>query len=232
LTPQLILWGLPGYIAYYLLQSVKPSRAKSGWDFVVEVGLLALTCFLTARAMIDAGTWLFPGIAAAALSSWPREYSFTLALGIFPVAEIVGVGLALTTHRRSRLLGWYHRWITGRERDFQFSDVFFTACDELLSDLVLITLASGKVYVGVLIAATQDPNEVKRFLRFTPLLSGYRRKDDLQVAYTTFYQPSKDRRRAFLVPVDQLTVLAPFDWERFNHFVGTGNITLVGEGVA
>jgi hypothetical protein len=232
LTPQLILWGLPGYIAYYLLQAVKPSRSKSGWDFVVEVGLLALTCFIAARALIEAGTWMFPHVAASARSFWPRQYSFTLAVGIFPVAEMVGVGLALTTRGRAQLLGRYHYWVTGRERDFRFSDVFFATCDELLSDLVLITLTSGKVYVGVLIAATRDPNEVKRFLRFIPLLSGYRRKDDLQVTYTTFYEPSKDRRRAFLVPVDQVSVLAPFDWQRFNHFVGTGNITLVGEGVA
>jgi hypothetical protein len=232
LTPQLILWGLPGYIAYYLLQAVRPRRAKSGWDFVVEVGLLALTCFIAARALIEVGTWLLPDAAATARHFWPREYSFALALGIFPVAEIVGVGLALTTRRRARLLGSYHRWITGRERDFHFSDVFFKTCDELLSDLVLITLTSGKVYVGVLIAATEDPNEVKRFLRFNPILSGYRRKDDLQVTYTTFYEGSKGARRAFLIPVDQLTVLARFDWERFNYFVGTGNITLVGEGVA
>jgi hypothetical protein len=57
-------------------------------------------------------------------------------------------------------------------------------------------------------------------------LSGYRKKETLQVTYTTFYEPTRDTRRAFLVPADQLTSLARFDWERFNHFLETGSIAI------
>jgi hypothetical protein len=188
MTPYFILWGLPGYIAFYLLQSIKPTRTKSGWDFVVEVGLLALTCFLVARAILYYATWFFPGLAVLVRSYWPHEYSFTLALGVFPVSELVGVALAMTSRRRALLLSRYHHAVTGRDRNFQFSDVFFATCDELLGEMVLMTLSSGKVYVGVLIAATQDPNEAKRYIRFIPVLSGYRRKDNLLVVYTTFYE--------------------------------------------
>ncbi|HEY0160316.1 MAG TPA: hypothetical protein VGF28_23725 [Thermoanaerobaculia bacterium] len=226
MTPLFILWGLPGYVAYHLLQSVKPARTKSGWDFVMEVGLLSMACFIISRLLIETETVLFPALASTARDAWPRQYSFTLALGIFPVAEVVGVMLGLTSRRRSSWMTWYHRRVTGRDRNFLYADVFFAMCDELLSHLVLITLTSGKVYVGVLIAATQDPNETKRFLRFIPILSGYRREDDQQVTYTTFYEPTQEVERSFLVPADQLTVLARFDWERFHHFVNSGNVRL------
>lgn len=226
MTPHFILWGLPGYIAYYFLQSIKPTRTKSGWDFVVEVGLLALACYVLTRSALYYTSWIFPQLAAFVRAYWPREYSFTLALGIFPVSEVVGIALAVTSRRRAEVMSWYHRKITGRDRNFQFGDVFFAACDELLGEMVLITLSSGKVYVGVLIAATQDPNEAKRFIRFIPVLSGYRKKETLLIVYTTFYEPSPDSRRAFLVPAEQLTLLARFDWDLFNHFLQTGNISI------
>src|SRR6266849_6798034 len=153
MTPQFILWGLPGFIAYYFLQSIKPSRAKSGWDFVVEVGLLSVVCFVLSRGMVYYATWLTPGIGSWARGYWPREYPFTLALGLFPVAELLGMGLAKTYRQRARVRSKYHKWVTGRERNFEFSDVFFAACDELLGNIALFTLSSGKVYVGVLVAA-------------------------------------------------------------------------------
>src|SRR6266536_6209217 len=120
MTPQFILWGLPGYISYYLLQSVKPTRTKSGWDFVVEVGLLALACFVISRGIVYYAAWIFPSLAAFLHVYWPREYSFALALGIFPVSELLGILLALTTRRRASLMSWYHRKVTGRDRNFQF----------------------------------------------------------------------------------------------------------------
>ena len=223
MTPQFILWGLPGFIAYYLLQSVKPSRTKSGWDFVVEVGLLSLLCYLVSRLLIFCGTLLWP---ATWKPWWPKSYPLDLALGLFPVSELVGVTLAKTNRYWTALLSVYHRWVTGHSRNFQFSDVFFATCDELLGQMVLLTLTSGKVYVGILIAATEDPNEPKRFLRFIPVLSGYRNKDDLKVTYTTFYEPTPDTRRAFLVPADQVSTFARFDWNRFDHFVRSGDITI------
>jgi hypothetical protein len=65
MTPQFILWGIPSYIAYYFIQSVRPTRSKSGWDFVVEVGFLALLCFVASRVLIHTGTSLFPPLCGS-----------------------------------------------------------------------------------------------------------------------------------------------------------------------
>jgi hypothetical protein len=80
------------------------------------------------------------------------------------------------------------------------------------------------VYVGILVAATEDPNESKRFMRFVPVLSGYRASPNLKVTYTTFYDP--DPARPLLVSAEQVVTFGGFDWDRFDHFVRSGDITI------
>ena len=241
MTSQFILWGLPGFVAYYFLQAVKPGRTKSGWDFVVEVGLLAIMCYVAANATIYYGAWFFPGLTRWGHLYWPREYSFALALGLFPISEIVGISLAKGGRVRAGWMSKYHQWTTGKPRNFEFPDVWFATCDELLGEMALFTLKSGKVYVGILQAATQDPNETKRYLRVIPVLSGYRKSETLLVAYTTFYDPAADPnhhptadpnhdpaadpKRAFLIPADEVVTMAPFDFERLRHFLTVGTVT-------
>jgi hypothetical protein len=221
-TPQFILWGIPGFIAYYFLQAVKPARSKSGWDFVVEVGFLSLVCFAVSRAFVSYISWCLPDLAVSLHRAWQGEQSFTLVLGVFPVSEIVGASLARMSRHWWRLMSRYHEWINQTTRDFRFSDLFFVRTSELLSKPVFLTLKSGKVYVGVLTAATHDPNESNRFISLVPILSGYRNKDDQRVVYTTFYEPSEGQD--FLVPVSEISSLAMFDWALLQKFQAAGNV--------
>ena len=46
----------------------------------------------------------------------------------------------------------------------------------------------------------------------------------MKVAYTTFYEGEAEQ--AFLVPADQVSTFGRFDWDRFDHFVRTGDITI------
>ncbi|HEV7488675.1 MAG TPA: hypothetical protein VGQ65_23625 [Thermoanaerobaculia bacterium] len=230
MTPQFILWGIPGFIAYYFLQAVKPARAKSGWDFVVEVGFLSLVCFTVSRALVLYVSWCLPGVACTLHKFWPRDLPFTLLVGIFPVSEVVGALLARLSRHWWRLMSLYHEWINHKKRDFRSSDLFFVRTTELLSKPIFITLKSGKVYVGVLTGATHDPNESTRFISFVPILSGYRDETDHRVVYTTFYEPftgrndGQDESHDFLVPVSELSSLAMFDWELLEKFAEIGNV--------
>lgn len=85
---------------------------------------MALICFVISRGAVYYGLWLFPFFAAWLRAYWPHQYPFALALGLFPVSELLGVTLALTSKRRAAMLSWYHRRVTGRDRNFQFGDVF------------------------------------------------------------------------------------------------------------
>lgn len=223
MTPQFILWGIPGFIAYYLLQAVRPARSKSGWDFVVEIGFLSLVCFAISRVLVSYVAWCFPQLATWMRHSWPADVPFALVVGIFPISELLGMSLARLSRHWWKLMSLYHEWITAKDKDFRFPDLFFSRTNELLSQLIFITLKSGKVYVGPLTAATHDPNESSRFISLVPILSGYRGRDDLRVVYTTFYEP--DKGQDFLVPVGEITSLAKFDWDLLAKFYRDGNVT-------
>lgn len=224
MTPDFILWGLPGFIAYYLLSSIKPSRAKGGWDFVVEVGLLSLVCFVISHALLYYTRWLAPGFVAWARPYWPSEYPKDLAIGLFPAAELLGLTLAITTRQRAQLLSYFCKLVVGEERNFNFTDIFFATCHELLGQLVFLTLTSRKVYVGVLVAATEDPNEPNRFLSLVPVLSGYRDESDLSVAFTTLYDTDDDHTQPLLIRADTIVTFGGFDEKRFNKLADSGDI--------
>jgi hypothetical protein len=229
-TPQFILWGIPGFIAYYFLQAVKPARAKSGWDFVVEVGFLSLVCFAVSHALVSYVSWCLPGLASSLRRLWPRDLPFSLLVGIFPVSEAVGALLARLSCHWWRLMSRYHEWINHKKRDFRSSDLFFVTTTELLSELIFVTLKSGKVYVGALTGATHDPNESTRFISLVPILSGYRDQKDQRVVYTTVYGPftseddGKDESHNFLVPVSELSSLAKFELKFLEEFADAGNV--------
>jgi hypothetical protein len=44
------------------------------------------------------------------------------------------------------------------------------------------------------------------------------------VTYTTFYDP--DPARPLLVSAEQVVTFGGFDWDRFDHFVRSGDITI------
>lgn len=215
MTPDFLLWGLVGYVAYYLSHLIRPTRAKGGWDFVMEVGLLSLLCFVIARLV----SVLLLESSRVALPSW-----ISLTIG-FAVGGAVGLLLGFTYRQRARLASAYYRRATGSRRNFLHSDVFFETCEELLGDTVMFSMKSGKVYVGLLTAATSDPNETKRYIRFVPLLSGFRSKEDQKITYNTFYDPQQDERRAFLIAADEISSLAPFSFEQLEKFAQSDTVS-------
>jgi hypothetical protein len=217
MTPQFILWGIPGYIAFYLLRTVRPARQKSGWDFVVEVGFLSILCYAIANVLAAYIVWCLPGAGR----SLPFEIPLPLALGVVPVSEVVGVTLARVSKHWWKLLAIYHTWITGKDKDFQYTDVFFQRTVELLKHFVFMTLKTGKVYVGILTAATHDPNESTRYLSIVPALSGYRDEKQI-VVYTTFYEPNS--AQAFLVPASEVVTLSAFDFMLLKKFTDVGAV--------
>jgi hypothetical protein len=40
MTPELILWGITGYLTLLIIQARHPTRSRSGWDFVALVSVL------------------------------------------------------------------------------------------------------------------------------------------------------------------------------------------------
>lgn len=243
MSPQNILWGLAGFVAFLIFQLVRPVRNRSGWDFVVQLAFFAAASFLVAKGLIAGFRWMFPSEANAAIGFWRKHFTSIpglLALGILLAAPITGVAMGWAWRRCHSYVSWLARVLGGRERNFEFPDTFFKMTHELLGEMTLLSTKSGKVYVGVLNEVTSDPNEPARFIRISPVMSGYRRKDDFKVVFNTNYvveiqevdgekveQTVKDvPNRDLLMPMSEVISLAHFDPTLHEKFVAA-NITLV-----
>lgn len=235
MNSDLILWGLTGYISFFVFQLARPVRNRSGWDFVAQVAFFTVVCvFLTDLIILL--------VKSALPQDLIREYyehldkilfhgKFRIILGCL-LGVLIGALAGYTMSRKYVLicLSSFSKMLSGKERHFEFADTFFATCHYLLGKPVFLSLKNKKVYVGILIAATQDPNELQRFIKITPLMSGYR-DEEHKVIFNTNYifdlnlnenkAPSADRD--ILLPVSEVFAFSGFDWKIHEHFVKTGS---------
>ncbi len=234
MTLENILWGLSGYIAFLIFQLVKPSRNRSGWDFVLQVSLFSVCCYALSQILRASFLYFIPlQITNAIRDFWYAIFpskSIHFAVGLF-VSFFVGGVIAFVWSKFHTNLSKLSNFLGGKNRDFEFSDTFFATCHYLLGKLVLLTIKGGKVYVGVLTQATQDPNESMRFLKITPVLSGYRHKETFQVNFNTNYvfdiqtedsSAVKPPSRDILIPVSEVSTMTEFDKDLHDQFVKVG----------
>ncbi len=94
----IILWGVAGYIAFFIFQITQPTRQRTGWDFFLQVAVFSLLCFVFARVLIGLISFIFPDLGR--LGSWWHQqfhyyfHSLTLIVGILVVAPLFGVILS------------------------------------------------------------------------------------------------------------------------------------------
>lgn len=104
---------------------------------------------------------------------------------VYITAFIWGVILAFL----GKLLLWAAPWLetklTKRAlRSNEFEILVFDSIEK--SHPILVSLSSGKVYVGWAVKAP-NPQTVRRFLRVLPLMSGFRAPTRQTVEFTTYY---------------------------------------------
>lgn len=117
------------------------------------------------------------------------------------------------------------------ERAIEYQALERVLLDSLVQDMpVRITLVDRKVYVGFVLSAP-DPTMPRRWLRLLPLVSGYRDRDTLRYAFTTFYEPvyeefvgdtvdteAIDPRFQIALPADRIASIGLFDFETYESF--------------
>lgn len=227
-----ILWGVAGYIAFFIFQLTQPIRQRSGWDFFLQVSVFSLASFVLARFFIVVASMMFPSLNEVGYW-WHNQFhyyfhSLTLIVGMVVASPFIGITLALPRikHTLHSLLSKIAK-ISGRHRNFKFTDLFFAYSDKLLGELAMITLKNNKVYIGVLASVTEDPNESQRYLQISPVASGYRHKDTHQLVLTTNYvedveQPEQSPNRDILIPASEVITFTRFDTALHERFVKLG----------
>lgn len=175
MPPEILSWGAPAYLAYLVFKLGKPIRMQNGWDFVASVAVFGIILVVASNLLYEVLHSLFPSPLWLALSRTWRSVlpggSIKVALA-FLVFLPVGYFSGTLLQKLHPLLNWIgQRWACQQEKA-QLTNLFFSMCHDLLGKLVIITLTSGRVYVGILLRATDDPNEAMRFVKILPVMSG------------------------------------------------------------
>ncbi len=222
-----ILWGVAGYVALFVFQLYRPIKNRSGWDFVIQVAFFSANVYLFQRFL----KVVLPSRVLAPIQEfWAGvlpDVSLALLIGIVLVAPLTGICFGLLWKYCRPKMSGVLTFIGAEPRDLHFSDTYFRAMYELLGEPIIVSTKQNKVYVGVLIEASGDLNESQRFLRFTPIMSGYREKQDLRVIFNVNYvedhkQANEPPRRDIILPLSEMSTLSYFDRTLHERFVKTG----------
>jgi hypothetical protein len=219
-TPELVVWLIPGYLAVLVYRHVNPHRSKQGYEWFFQTAAAGVLCFFIARLLVGLGYLTLP----ASAEKWVQEtrdsflpfdfrFSLTFALALFPGWLIAAVALCLGRRVWDRLLGLFANTFPPSDYDV---DLFLYRCRQLKGQLIFATLASNKVYVGILTDYTEDLDDPARYVVILPWRSGFRDKDTLQVTFTTDYAVDAESEQTFkaqelIIPTSQLTSLGLFD---------------------
>jgi hypothetical protein len=215
LTPIFILWLVPGFIVYFLKSVFSSSRRREGWEAVFSCTIYAGITSVLARFSIVGCAYLFNdcGYFNQIRHLWhilfPIEHSSTVALAclyalLFPFYRNIAflAGSAIRIFIASDILAKIDTAISNFAKNIadnsfvtsllcahiRFSDPYYAFMSAHRYRIVLITMKSGKIYVGLLVAYSNSADEAHRTVRFTPLLSGQRDEKTGEVAIYTDYR--------------------------------------------
>lgn len=148
---------------------------------------------------------------------------YALLFGIIAPPVLNGLGALLSRGRDSRV----------RINQASITDPLELLLSRSLlnGEAIQVTLSTGKIYVGYVLAAP-DPDLPTKFITLQPLMSGQRDSSG-QVDYTTFYdeiltefEADPDTKGALdsfqqVLPVDKVVTLSGFNLDAYVRFLAT-----------
>lgn len=157
-----LLWFLPGFISLWVFQTCSPkTRNKQGWEYVFPIAILATVdatiakiITVTTQALCPSGFSMFQYIAEYFGRTQNGEALLVAFLISLPIGWLAPKTFALLT----KLLPYSAK-----------SDPYYEVLSELCTGaLAVISLKNGRVYFGLLLSFTKDPNESSRTIHFAP----------------------------------------------------------------
>lgn len=227
-----IIWAAPAYISYVLFQCRKPLKQRAGWDLIAHLAVFGLLNFFTAT-IVTRIILLVPE-ATPLVSIWkglfPGDNSGRLLVSLV-LSPFIGVGVAK----------WFFGGVTKilddllkesfgtNFRSVAHEDVFYRRVRELVTKQVMLTLDNNKVYVGILVDISDDPDIEQKFIRLRPGISGFRNSDDGKITFNVdYYSTQKEISTAepldtdLMIALSRIVTLSPFDGDLHAKFVGNG----------
>lgn len=174
---------LPLMGGYFFISKFYPTAfyaARHTRERLILSSALAGTFLLiAARILVILIAWLWPDVAALWKQIAPFPYGGT-AFGAF------FLGLVLPPifnhfYPRDRA----YRRVLKRYDTNALERLFADAQDH--NQMVMLTIDSGKVYVGLIKSTPPNPGSDDSYIRILPVLSGYRKDGTHEVEFTTTY---------------------------------------------
>jgi hypothetical protein len=169
-----------------------------------------------------------PELYRAAAAFWHAISGNRPACGLpfgLGMSVVTGFGFARLHNQTLRAL----QWLAGGSRRNIHSDLLFAQLGEFLGNPVLVSLSTGKIYMGLLIRATEDPNESDRYISVQPILSGVRHKETQRVTFDTDYRIADDVKpkvSTVLLPMRSVVTISSFDFDIHKAFIERGITTM------
>jgi len=209
------IWGTSGYDRYFLIVSAGISMLIAG------IGISGwVSAWAVESSSAPAEIWKFP------LDGQEKTISAVVKLALVwsaPLAFVLGA-LAFGVS----LLFWKEKI---RKQRFEFLakkngmlDFVVRASERYF--LAMLTLSNKKVYIGWphRVSDWNNPDASKQYLYFLPLMSGFRKKDSLEMEITTDYSGAYAGMQAddeydweILVPVHEIVHAQPFDLDLYKE---------------
>lgn len=242
---------LPLLGGFILLQQWHATRFRLARQekerLLIWAALAGLLLLAAATVLLVGFQRVWPPGATWAATVWHARVPFPHS-GKATLALLLGLALPMALNRTPVLFGRFARrrdvwrglrglgydedgWARVAIRDYgnELEDLLVRSLDRRAP--VMLTLGSGKVYVGF-VTRSLNPDVERRFVRLLPSLSGYRSKEDHQLSFTTFYDivheqaqnPASDlyglseQDFEIVIPMGEIKTLSLFDIRAFRVF--------------
>ena len=216
-----LLWLLMGGIVNTCHQRFDPKRAAGGWDYVTGVGVFSLAIY-GAALILKQAIRLIDTPWVRAVASFAHKFLQSDSADCTMLA--IGFAAAITWVCGSRLNAYRTFWMKYLSTQ---NDPMLQYFDEVLQQggaFILVTLKSGKVYVGQLAMTSTDPNVTNHSFWLVIALSGYRDTADQSVTFNKNYSQhfTVSNFRPTLVMMSEVSTIGPFDFDVHNTLVEAG----------
>ena len=201
-----ILWVIPGVVFINVYNRRRPDETivLSGWPYLFFLVVIASLAWLPSEwIMLKVAGWTSVEISNAA------EQIITLTTSLAATAVLL----------------LFAQWEPVANMIFSpEQDNFYRKCIEWENHAVLLTLKSGKVYIGVLWKFPENPRSrhESQTISIIPVKSGYRDNDTKKAMWNTDYKETQDKSHfidmEIIIPRSEIITFRKFNKEVFNYF--------------
>lgn len=224
-----ILWVTPGVIFIYLYNRKRPAAYEtainlSGWPYVFALNIIA------------ALTWIPAELTSKTIFKFLKTFNCieTLFIWFSTMVDIEATKIQLVqtliiSIGFTIILLLLVQWGPISRMIFPpVYDNFCRKCAEWENRAIILTLKTGKAYIGILWKYPESPKSryVSQTISIIPLRSGYREKEKKRIEWTTDY-PYKEsyfNDMELILPRSEILTFGKFNIEAHKYFEELKNI--------